>query len=579
MLRISVNRGNVQLSYTPIAQPQSGKSECYLIEDENVVAIATDDAISIFHNPEVHFIRDDGNIHFHDERKIVGTGDGFVYVESFPNIEVHINSIEDIKTKRAPDSNRTTEFSVITLYEPHNNVQWRGDIEISEIINDNVIAQENGKKRCAGDYVLYNYFLYRAKYVSDGKYVFSGAKMLNSKQKLIIVTNDGNIEAECIVPIRYSEGDINGMLILDKEKYRTAGEALSSGNYLQLFIEDNRFYFKGKNKPNYGVSLEIRSGVGFYLEHGNLRVSIPISEDFAADMMSEDVFDTFSRERAEKAINEIVDYEKAVFVPCFGENKLYNTIKYNIRLRDRSNETWTVEDNKYWFYYPDRSLTPIDGSDGVNSDIIGWLGMDDDDVYYQKSKVKNTFLRVSIYNTNDRRTQQLLYTSKIYLNSGKLYGKYLANVQGYNKSDMSYDYTLGENSLTVDFTCSSRFNSDSTSEGFYMYLFPSNLINGDDGIVYMKAEFNNAKYGYTVPLTLPRDTNGNILQTPPLHYIKDEGGKKSPDMGRLREDMFIPIRIFKNDDGKYYWSFNVGGLAEKEDIEITLFEPRINGTE
>ena len=63
-------------------------------------------------------------------------------------------------------------------------------------------------------------------------------------------------------------------------------------------------------------------------------------------------------------------------------------------------------------------------------------------------------------------------------------------------------------------TVENKWLSNRTSEGFYLYLFPDGLFdeNGDANTgrtIYMKAEFNHAGYGRTIPMMAPYHTNGS----------------------------------------------------------------------
>ena len=199
-----------------------------------------------------------------------------------------------------------------------------------------------------------------------------------------------------------------------------------------------------------------------------------------------------------------------------------------------------------------------------------YAGFDDDDIYYQKKKVGMSFLRLSLYNTKDRLTQSLLGYSTMFLDSAMLYKKY---VQKKNNPDIVPPIVQDTNEprLSLTFSCESKYKSEQSSEGFYLYLFPSLLESQEKengySIVYMKVEFNNAKYGKTVPFIMP---SGG---TPPEDYVNQQRGYV--DMNALFNDMYIKIGIKHDDDNnRYIWRFM--DAVQTTDIVIKLFEPKVN---
>lgn len=598
MLRIKLNRNKTRIEYEDIRV----SGEPSISENGDTLRIPTETAINTSHNPFVHFVREDGTIYFHDSRPIVFVNkENEIYadIEPFKDIPVGISSVEKIELKKFP-GDYLRNFLRIRLSSNHNNTVYRSHPISETMESPDEFSTEFFPKRCRGDYFLYSGILYRIATVHDGVYKFTDIEPINLKQNLTIYSGDfdeGVKTISCFVPV-----NANGNDILDELLWEISGsgsdvmEALLNNRYSMVLIEDNRFYDKGENDDSGRTLINKRPGTRFCFENGNLRVSVPIAEDFATNAFTEDAFNLFAESRKNGLVNEIIDYEKMKFTPCYrgSDNKiqLYNSIKFNINLRDRNgSEDWTANEENYWFAYNTINQSGLLRKTNENvsgADIISSLDFEDNDIYYQKNKVKNTFLRISFYNSNDRKTQQLLYSAKLYLDSGRLYGKYIKDVQNRpeSKGMVVDDWGLGEDGLYVDFTCSSSYDTGNTSEGFYLYLFPSNLDEKSEGIIYMKAELNNSKYGYTIPLTLPMKKESNKFKTVgpgstdfPIHYLKKNNGMVYPDMAGIRRDTFIPINIFSKDN-KYYWEFDVDFDGEdSDDLVITLFEPRINGTE
>lgn len=596
MLRIRMNRRNSNLTYRELTGSNGQQNS--ISDTDGTIRINTTDTVNTFHYPAVHFVREDGGIMFHDSRKITGGKIGeYVDTEKFPWVRAYVKSLEVVENaRRSPGDAPIRKFVKINLTAPHNNATYR-DYGIDEVLSNPDTFETGGynNRRCAGDHLLYEWFLYEIKSVRNNEYLFSNAVLLNNRQRMTIYSedfSDGSKLINCYVPV--SPNNIDSINSLVWEVGGSDSEilgVLENNRYSEIYIEDCRFFDRTQNSGSGRVYISMRPGTRLCLESGNLRVSVPIAEDFATNLFMEDALDVFASARSESYINGIVDYEKMKFVPCYVSDtdvKLYNSITFNIHLRDRAkNPEWKVEDDLYWAAWPDVSGN---ADNTLGSDLVSALGFDDADIYYQKAKVKNTFLRLSFYNSDDRRTQQLLYTAKIYLDAGKLFGKFIKNAERYGlETQVDDDGSERDGDfdpLRLTFTCSSSLDTGNTSEGFYIFLFPSNLNDGDKGEIFMKAELNNSKYGYTVPLSMPRDCGGNLLKLGngkfPVHYIKKDGAAMSPDMVRFRHDTFIPLTIFK-EDGRFYWKFGSENYSVKvndsDDLEVTLIEPRMNGEE
>lgn len=592
MLRIKMNRRNSVLTYNELAGSKNGTHS--ISDEEKTIRISTTETVNTFHYPAVHFIREDCSIKFRDSRRIVGGSVGeYVDTDVFPQVRAYIDSVETLTgVKKSPgDVPRT--FLKIKLTAPHNNATCR-DYDIDEVMRspETFSTATPNAKRCVGDHFLYEWFLYEIRSVRNGEYQFSNALNLNNRQRMTIYSEEfasGSMTINCYVPIDSLNNDIIDTLVWEPSgSEREARNVLEQGKYSEILLDDCRFYDRTQNGASGRIYVNLRPGTRLCLESGNLRVSVPIAEDFATNLYMEDALDAFANARAEESVNKIIDYEKMKFIPCFldgDKTRLYETMTYNIRLRNRVlNEEWKTEDEQYWFSAPENA----NFDQRYRSDLVSALGFDDADVYYQKEKVKNTFLRLSFYNSNDRRTQQLLYSAKIYLDSGKLFGKFIKNAEHYDWAEEIVDHRFTadtEDNMYLEFTCSNSLDTGNTSEGFYLYMFPSNLNDNERAVIYMKAELSNSKYGYTVPLVLPSKVNSEGVRVEDslgTNYICKEtvNGKEvfSPDMEKLREDTFVPIRIFKGSDNRYYWAFDIDFEADGNNFGTTLYEPRMNGT-
>ena len=90
---------------------------------------------------------------------------------------------------------------------------------------------------------------------------------------------------------------------------------------------------------------------------------------------------------------------------------------------------WKVIENGGWFvtdYYPYATMKDKDKLMEA-SDLVGLLDFTNNDVYYQKSKLAKSFLRLSYYDSTDPQTQTLLATSTVFVDEHALFKKYIDN--------------------------------------------------------------------------------------------------------------------------------------------------------
>ena len=350
----------------------------------------------------------------------------------------------------------------------------------------------------------------------------------------------------------------------------------------------------------------------------------------------------------------ITDMEKIVVYPAVynGMNDdgtpmlfLADEIEFNLHFRrrwyydDTKNRIikngWLTNDRNFWTTEKVPGLSVPDDygmtSDDVNydekSDLVGYLGFIDDDIYYQKTKVKKSFLRLMFYDSKDLLNKNLLTYSTSFLDSGKLFTNY-SNIRN-NKELFKQvgDTERFENEMVMfepgdvdkkyekyrissQIRLKDKYNDDASSDGFYIYIFKQDAPLERPKDLYLRMEFNNAKYGKTVNMMLPVGEDGvpiRFMETDrdgnrvfPLDFIKESGGTETTnfDFDRYYNSLFINVKVkFDKTLNKYvyYFPWNPGTQKEKmsslgveyavsNDIEkrkITLnfFEPKINRIE
>jgi hypothetical protein len=289
------------------------------------------------------------------------------------------------------------------------------------------------------------------------------------------------------------------------------------------------------------------------------------------------------------------------------------------------------------------------------SDLLGFLNFDNNDVFYQKSRIAKSFLRFTFYDSCDPQTQSLLATSSVFLNEHDLYKKFIDNsrkgVHDYLQFALTMDETLIANKIRVttermatskeyddtnppkdiikinrpegeppvdtdryislkeDARLSSRFvidnkySTDTSSEGFYIYIFREYAEKLHPKRIYMKIEFNHAGIGKTIPFIVPmkwteknddnevyperRVTLSNKVET-------QEQGEETPtalsDLDYLKQgyplswvysQSYIPLYAvydFKNKE--YGYVFDKRYVTESNGvIDLNLFEIKIKNDE
>lgn len=213
---------------------------------------------------------------------------------------------------------------------------------------------------------------------------------------------------------------------------------------------------------------------------------------------------------------------------------------------------------------------------GLTSDLIGCLNFTDNDIFYKKKKVSQSFVRLSFYNSPDPIEQKLLYYSTIFIDATELYGKYVKQLmymednglfnekknKGLNLNAAVVFYSGGTR-LDTKMVITNEFDRTKSSEGFNLYLFAEdknfNLENGEKTI-YMKVEFNHAGNGKTLPMIMWPKVNGEYV---PL------------TMDNFIENLYIPIKLTYIND-RYVYYIPDAYKNENGNIDLVLFEPKID---
>ena len=318
---------------------------------------------------------------------------------------------------------------------------------------------------------------------------------------------------------------------------------------------------------------------------------------------SEFSLNNYTNSIIENTIPEVIDFEKFKYSPVFETDNGYKKVKsitFDFHFRNRTekrrmqsnlaenghysiyDDGWYINStsastiwwngfNKGYYYFNKEAFTEFYNQSGKTSDLIGYLGFDDEDVRFRKSKLALSFVRLSFYTSKDPLEQKLLYYSTIFLDATKLYGRYIK--QSVYKSDkygedeetpiVFFPDNAVSARLDTEICIKSEMDNMASSEGFNIYLFGDDAEKTDEGkpyrTIYMKVEFNHAGNGKTIPMILwPKDKNGEF---------------RDLTVNTFLNDLYIPVRVGYINDAFVY---SIPG-ADNEDgnLRLILFEPKL----
>jgi hypothetical protein len=227
-------------------------------------------------------------------------------------------------------------------------------------------------------------------------------------------------------------------------------------------------------------------------------ISIPMGTQFQIVDNDELIKRLFVDTEAQNAVNKILDYDRVRYMPITPTNNLVSTITYDLSLFDNNN---------------------------IYTTNYGGIGFQYDDVKFRKSSFSKTFLRLSIFDSDDAMTQNLVGFITLFrkLRTIDLLPGSAGIIAGLPKpiNNIPINYTL-ENPIV---------NRRGFAEGFHLYYYRDALNIGDSKYLYMKASFSNAKTG--------KSNNLMVKNTPQL-------------IENLVNELHIRIIISRTTTGYYY---------------------------
>ena len=401
--------------------------------------------------------------------------------------------------------------------------------------------------------------------------------------------------------------------ILAKKSGVTAGSKFVPSGGDEVLLSTNPYYFTN------GGTIVLFDGVVIEKYTDYFGLGVVLEQDYDAKRMFQEyqVNELFVKKIKNSVVPGFIDLEKIKYAPAFYTSQnnqesvlLATGLTFNLHFRSREQDingpdqtdkykfkkTWYLNDatdtwNGNGFTGQDGSLDVVsqdnlyDNEDFVNSsNLIGYLDFTDDDIYNQKNRVKQSFLRLSFYDDKNPLTQSLLYYSTIFMDSGELYGKYVKRKAALEDNDTEYDSALNPivwspvssadtvSAVTSQFTVNDEYDMTKSGEGFNLYLFRQDApLENYPQDIYMKVEFNHAGNGRIVPL-----------------IFWPKSGTKPKDLANYIDSLYIRVLIALTERG-YVYSFpdieevlennpltrRNGILWENDRIVFNLFEPRI----
>ena len=362
------------------------------------------------------------------------------------------------------------------------------------------------------------------------------------------------------IPIYFNTFDENGELTVKKILFGYYSQKVLVGSIVNFQNADADFLFKNifgiddiaDNVDDFNEKyiegdlsgIEIyrdnflfgeKTNYTFSFERPIVNINVPIVNTFETNLTQMELLNEYFVEtEKKKAIYIITDIEKDVYYPCIPNNNSFGdvyTIKFNLHFREHRGDDWLVENESFW--------NCIEQSDGrakiINttqtkqmttdnrSALLSCLGFTNEDVRFQKNKLKKSFLRLMYFDSTNPANQNMIGYSTIFFDTGDMFAKYIKyneeknyvavnmneNQYGvYNISDEKTGIRVNRESfnektrLSSQFVVKSKNTSKASSEGFYLYIWKDNSTPLPQDL-YMKVEFNHAGYGRTIPFMMP----------------------------------------------------------------------------
>ena len=394
--------------------------------------------------------------------------------------------------------------------------------------------------------------------------------------KFYNLITDEEIEYIDVKPIFEQEGTYLAVALTKDARY----EIYNDGAYIK--INQNEFYFTNNDsKITFWDNILQNTKVGVYYFENTITIPLNVAAQTDAERLyMESNVDGLYSNIKDSIIPEVIDYEKVQFKPIImADNKTMEEVSsllINLHFRPRKKKIigdefedgWYIDSDvtKYWRGYDSYEDIGDDEALDSRSDNLCELDFTDDDVKYRKNRLKKSFLRLSFYNSKDLFSQSLLFYSNIFVDAAELCGKYirLKSMDAYkDDNELVKNYDVPEKyRLSTQFKITDEYDTTRSAEGFNIYLFSDDVptIENSSRTIYMKVEFNHAKYGRTLPFIQWPIVDG----APQPLYVKD-----------YLDASYMEVEI-KYDSTNNRYLYSIPSAINKDGIiKLNLFEPII----
>lgn len=382
---------------------------------------------------------------------------------------------------------------------------------------------------------------------------------------------------------------------------------------------------------------ELNQDVSTKIIYENPNINIPIGlssdTDYLGLKQNENV-DDYYKKLTKDIIPDFINTEKTKYIPYVYSGSTTNSngdvvdtlngpasrIEFYLHFRSREKEiisykdnnepiyggmpsdSWSVESEemiasgsyvKYWNSFSDYYEIKDDNKNLYVGDLVGNLGFTDVDILNRKKKVKQSFIRLSFYNSNNPLQTSMLFYSTIFFDVNELYSKYIKLYTSNDYDAIMSDYytsvdngdlydnhwglvlfdgTPGKNNtysydlsslLTAELKVSNENDHTSSAEGFNVYLFSDDSPKeNEERTIYMKVEFNHAGYGRKFPMIL---------------WPNEDGNPKELTRENFYEYLYIPVVVSYDKKNNKYFYYIKGAKNDTENnvIKLALFEPKV----
>lgn len=337
------------------------------------------------------------------------------------------------------------------------------------------------------------------------------------------------------------------------------------------------------------------SFAGLYRDNAYWRIPVGLASDDDYDGMYGDESIGEYVERVESSlVPEAVDMEKVKYTPVVTDGSELldiTSITFNFHFRKRAETEHSIGDATYPNYDDGWYIDPVSGATqwwngmpyygsvfnsaamasfvaqkGSDSDMLGYLGFTDDDVFFRKQRLSKTFVRLSYYTSNEAVSQKLAGYSTRFMGANSMYGKYLKQYQLREDKHRTstplvfFDDNSMSARLDTHITLTGEQDRTKSSEGFNIYIYKEDADSGDIEDLWMKVEFNHAGYGKTIPLIQWPVSGSTYIPLTSSNFL---------------QSLYIPVRLHRLYN-RYVYEYPTAEYDGHGGLVFNLFEPKLD---